>query len=510
MTFAALQRLEVRIRQALSQFTLDEFLVALRENASQLLPFVSAGAAAFAVRLCQAPSGGMRQIPWPHIAPIANWVAHFLLSDPIVFDKELKNAFYQSNPVYLLLRIMGSQFPYHVNVFEVHARPLLLFDELPAALAGRAGIPSFDFDSAFRATTGGVGVPDFVAVGFVAWALSGRPTGLTSHRLEEARRKGLLLPPHRDVRSVLRLLSASPVEFREVYARFRESDRRFGMYDFNPLHVHPLIRPWGEEPFWSERGGRMIAPLPNLVSSRVSLGIYHQMLTTYGTRFTDYFGHVFAEYCGRVLRGAVRGILLSEEEIRRTYPSSRGQVPDWVVIEGQTAVLLECKATRFTRAALTTAAVDAVEDSLKQVLKGLKQLHRFREACRAGASGLEALGGCTEYLPVLLTLEPLHGINSGFFRDEIDKLLSAEGVVGLPWRIVSVEELELVERHIRGGIPLAEVLTQAPTQEVITEYERRSGMTTNADSFLFSKHVELMGRLGIPQAKRAFSEDVLP
>jgi hypothetical protein len=135
--------------------------------------------------------------------------------------------------------------------------------------------------------------------------------------------------------------------------------------------------------------------------------------------------------------------------------------------------------------------------SLKQVLKGLKQLHRFREACRAGTPGLEVLHGCTNFLPVLLTLEPLHGINSDFFREHIDEMLRADGISDLPWQIVAMEELELVERHVRGGVPLAEAMSRMPTEEVVADLEGRSGFTSNESSFLFPKHQELMDMLGL-------------
>ena len=301
------------------------------------------------------------------------------------------------------------------------------------------------------------------------------------------------------MRGGFQLLSASPAEFRALHARTSQADPRFGMYEFNPLHVKPLIRPWGEEPFWSERGGRMIAPLPDLVASRVSLGIYHQMLTTYGTEFSQYFGHVFSEYCGYLLRGAGVGLLLSEDDIRQRYPSSKGRkAPDWAIVDGSTAVLVECKATRFTRAAIATGAAQAVNDSLKQVLKGLKQLYLFREACKAGASGLEALHHCTEFLPVVLTLEPLYGVNSTFFRDDINALLQADGVTGLPWQVVSMEELEFVERHVRGGVPWTEALTKRPSTEVVADYVSRTGMDSNEHACLFPKYLELMDRLGVP------------
>ncbi|HEX8362603.1 MAG TPA: hypothetical protein VF613_20955 [Longimicrobium sp.] len=503
-TFQQLLALEAGIRGRLAKFPVDEILLAIRDAGDRIVPFVAAGLASFAVRSCGPPSGKVDSIAWRHLGPLVDAVAHYLLTDPIVFDEDAAQDLKQSSPSRVLLRIMGSQFPYHVNGFEAFARSLVLFEEIPQALKGQPGIPDFDFDERLRAITGGLALSDIVKFGFVGWALSHRPRGLTKHSLEELRQRGLRLGTPAEMRLGFQLLSASPAEFRELHAQTGQSDSRFGMYEFNPLHRKPLIRPWGEEPFWSERGSRMIAPVPDLIAARVSLGNYHQMLTTYGFDFTQYFGHVFSEYCGYLLRGAGVGSLLSEDDIRRRYPSSKGRkAPDWVIVDGSTAILVECKATRFTRAAISTGAEQAVNDSLKQVLKGFKQLHLFREACKAGTPGLEALHHCTDFLPVVLTLEQLYGVNSSFFRDDIDALLRADGVVGLPWRVVAMEELEYVERHVRGGIPWTEALATIPSEEVIADYVARTGMKTNENACLFPKYLDLMDRLGVPDREGA-------
>ena len=430
---------------------------------------------------------------------IAHEVTKYLLADPITFDRELKQEFNDSNPALLLLRVIGSQFPYHVNKFEALGRSLLLFEEIPRALRDQSVMPDFDLEARFRAVSGGLRISQFVKLGFVAWCFSQHPAGLTNRVLEECQRRGLKVGTATEIRVAFQLLSSSVEGFRELYARSnRQSDVRFGMYEFNPLHVSPLIRPWGHEPFWSERGGRMIAPVPDLIISRVSLGIYHQLLTAYGTEFSQYFGHVFAEYCGYLIRAAGRGSVLTEDEIRKRYPSTKGRkAPDWVIVDGNTAILIECKATRFTRAAIQTGSAATVNDSLKQVRKGLKQLYQFREACRAGAAGLEALHHCTEYVPVVLTLEPYYAVNSPFFRDELDAVLRAEGVANLSWRLVAMEELELIERYVRGGISWTEALTTSPTSEVIEDYKARTGMNRNEDSCLSPKYKELLGHLGL-------------
>jgi hypothetical protein len=224
------------------------------------------------------------------------------------------------------------------------------------------------------------------------------------------------------------------------------------------------------------------------------------MFNQHRTGFSQYFGHLFNEYVGTVLRHSVSvGTLLSEADIRNTYPEERGKVPDWVVMDGSTAVLIECKATRFTRAALTTGEENAVNDSLSQVIKGLKQLDEFAEACKAKSVGLERFRHCTKFEPVLATLEPLYLINSVFFREHIDRLLVRQGVVNLPWMVLPLDQLEVLQPHLDGGVGVAGVVDELRGKlfnQVLENLIKQSGRTYK-DSFLYPREEELYRLLGV-------------
>src|SRR5262249_16919925 len=162
--------------------------------------------------------------------------------------------------------------------------------------------------------------------------------------------------------------------------------------------------------------------------------IFYEMFNHYRTEFSNYFGTIFEIYVGEILaRSGFTDKLLSETDIRKTYPTDEGKVPDWAVIDGSTAVLIECKATRFSRSTLTTGGEEGINDRLKQTLKGLAQLYRFREACIARAQGLENLHKCTNFKLILVSFEPLHLINSPLFRQYINKELANQGINDFPW-----------------------------------------------------------------------------
>src|SRR5437667_164347 len=107
---------------------------------------------------------------------------------------------------------------------------------------------------------------------------------------------------------------------------------------------------------------------------------------------------------------------------------------------------------RFSHSALLTGDESAINDSVKQVIKGLRQLADFRNACLARRTGIESLNKCKTFRPVLITLEPLYLINSHFFREYLDDQLAAQKVNRMPWRILSVDELEKLQPHLAQGL----------------------------------------------------------
>jgi hypothetical protein len=336
----------------------------------------------------------------------------------------------------------------------------------------------------------------------VAWS-AGRSTnhlGFSRSYFDKAREQGIVLPTDREMLDVLNQLTTTQEKFIAEYEKHKNADRRFAMHDFNPLVSYPIVRPFTFEQAPRTEEDALVVPLPDLLLSRLSVGIFYQMFNCHKEEFSRYFGHLLGEYIGIILRNSVpSGTLVSEEEVRETYPDAEGKVPDWAVVDGTTAVLIECKATRFTRKALAMGEEDAVNDGLKQVIKGLKQLDEFAKACRARRPGLERFHGCTEFKPVLTTLEPLYLINSVFFRGHIDGLLAAQRVNDLPWLILPVDELERLQPHLAAGIDLGatvDALRDSAFNEVLQRLHEQTNLVYK-DSFLYAKDEQLFRSLGV-------------
>jgi hypothetical protein len=269
-------------------------------------PFVAAGICAFSIKYSNPDRHSEKQITVAVLAKLYNLVFDFLTADPITTDEEVASNFYQSNPVFMMLRAVAGQFPFQVNTFASMGQPLLLFGEIPKVVDGKKGVPKFEFSKAFENVTG-LSLHHFVAGCFVASAASSSKNtlGITRSYFEKARTQGFNLPDDAGISLLLNCIAADPDRFRQTYEKMKQEDRRFRMYDFNPILTFPILRPWHHHSTKTMQRDRMIAPLPDLIAYRASTGIFYEMFNRYRTEFSEYFGHLFEAYTGRVLGASV-------------------------------------------------------------------------------------------------------------------------------------------------------------------------------------------------------------
>ncbi len=507
-SLASLHKLESLIKQVIQPYKLDQVLFGLRSVADDFQPFVIGGASLFAVRFCNTG----RRTPRVMVLEkniLARWlhlVTCYLLADPIGYDRTLQEQYKNANPVFTFLRIFGNQMPYTVSLFGRHAQPLLLYHHIPKILSQTSGFQKFDFEQSFQDLYG-TSTREFINIGFTASVAGLNNNGFTRGYFRKAREQGIKIPSEKKLLSALDRIAADPTQLKNLYRKYQSTDPRFAMYAFNPLFLRPLVRPWRQKKHVSMNEDRFVAPLPNLVVLKNSNGIFYEMFNRYGLEFANYFGRVFETYIGEILQHCGKSSeLIAEPNIREVYPSAGGKTPDWIVVEGECAVLIECKATRFSRAALLTGDESAIDDSLKQVIKGLRQLADFWKACLARRTNLKKLENCKTFRPILITLEPLYLINSLFFREYLNDQLAARNVTGLPWYVLSVDEIEKLQPYLSQGLTFGKVLDDLANKtfdSLLGELYAQTGLTFR-DSFLYEMERELYRRLGV--AKRIKSD----
>jgi len=114
---------------------------------------------------------------------------------------------------------------------------------------------------------------DYIDIGFVAFVAAQAEIAFTGGYFQKARHQGITLPDDEAIALVLDQLAADQWQMRALYDQYRQRDRRYAAYDFNPLLVHPIIRPWKKREGASLDDDRLIAPLPNLIIAKLSEAI---------------------------------------------------------------------------------------------------------------------------------------------------------------------------------------------------------------------------------------------
>ncbi|MEW6587496.1 MAG: hypothetical protein AB1442_18045, partial [Nitrospirota bacterium] len=247
--------LEKEIINAVRQFSSADLLLAVStamkprpaiesHKEYDIHPFIAAALSSFAVRYSN-PHRGTKRMSLRLLKRLSDLIFTYLGADPITQDEVLAVEFQNSNPIFTMLRIVGNQFPFEVSAYGSVGQPLLLYGEIPKEIESRKEVPHFKFETAFQKITG-LSLKNFLCCGLIAWsAFSSRNNfGLTREYFEKARSQGIKLPDDEGIVDALNCFTADPVRFREKYEEMKQKDRRFCMYDFNPLLTFPIVRPW--------------------------------------------------------------------------------------------------------------------------------------------------------------------------------------------------------------------------------------------------------------------------
>jgi hypothetical protein len=495
-TLDDLDKLELKIRQKISKFRLGDVLYSLYQIKDSFEPFIVAGVALFAVRFSE-PSIVSQNYNLLNLNTIIRLVSDYLLADPITFDQELNNNFMGSNPAFVMLRLACSQFPFEVSEFSQFSRPILLYHEIPKSLVGKPGIPQFDIHKEFLILNG-VSIHEFINIGFAASAFAKNNFAFSLNLFAKVRSQGISLLDDQAISQVVHQLAGDQVKITTLYDKRKNTDRRFRMYDFNPLRTYPLVFPCKSKGFGNLGQEFMCAPLPGLIDDKMSIGIYYQLFNKFKNKFSDYFGYVLEEYLKLILNNSITSEKIID--IRDLNLGNQSKSPDYAIIDGSIAIVLECKATKFTLGAQTISSEEAINDSLKQVIKGLIQIDTFIKACQSRASNLDEFHECSRFMPVLVTHEEMYLINDVDFRAHINELLKNERIVNLDWQILSIGELERLQPHLAAGIHLSQVLQDLKHKNFKSVLKDLASQTRKSfkDCFLYPKQKELYQRLGIP------------
>jgi SEC-C motif len=197
-------------------------------------------------------------------------------------------------------------------------------------------------------------------------------------------------------------------------------DDTFDQYRFNPLAVHPIVRP-DVQPDPAAPPVYLV-PSHRLLFERVHRGLYHVLAdhhrgkSEHENPFRSAFGLVFQEYVGQLLESAIGQPRVLPE---RSYRSANGDVDsvDWFVVENDHGVLVEVKQSSLSLPTRTLGDIEhARADVKKSLAKAIRQIMRTSVDVQAGSRGLEDLAHVRSWEHLIVTYDQVPWANS-FLRD---------------------------------------------------------------------------------------------
>jgi hypothetical protein len=255
------------------------------------------------------------------------------------------------------------------------------------------------------------------------------------------------------------LAALSTAEFRKrCLADSRAAaDDRYDLFRLNILRIFPLIE---------TAAGRFVAPDPELVHARTTLGMYYDALTAGGTRFTQGFGPRFSNVVGDLLRAACGdGRVWSESRLDQSVRSaSPSKNADHVIMGSEAHVLIECKALRPSAQLLMLGDTKDTDGIADRIVGAVDQMARHAKAIGEGMWATQGLPA-SDCLGIVVTYGGIPTVNGTLFRGKVQERAAASGGMLLPYLVLSLSELDSFLRLVETGHEPHEVIRKLCEQE---------------------------------------------
>ncbi len=386
--------------------------------------------------------GEFNSIPNEEFFDLLRKIISYELYEP-QFEKEIKTNRRQAAVSYFLKSI--GQLRWNRNIRFMLSRTLFLYEEIVKEEAAPKYIKDIigpKFKERF-----GLPLLDFIKIGAVLWAgSSSRKGGLRRDYLENARSRGMTILNDESVKICLKLIAYDPIQFRD--------DPLLEKDNLNPLLIHPLVRLWENSENEEMFDDKFIAPIPDILIYRISIGLYYQLYNIYKLDFATSFGDLFELYIGKIIEGfRLPGKIITEKDIDFYLPvkgKKGGKIrrPDWVIFSENGVVLIECKAMHYTQDKFEHGINAKNTAWLTQIQKALNQFEKFErqlpELCKKLGIEYPEL----KIQRIIVSFEPLLGLKYGPLREFID------GKNKRDWVLIPVEDLEEIQPYIAKGYDL--------------------------------------------------------
>ena len=367
-----------------------------------------------------------------------------------------------------MVRMYGEQFEYQFDFMQFIARTIVIFMDVIDTVPPDKFEP---LNTIFERETG-LTFRDYFILVLGVWAVSQQTGTFRKGALTEAQ-----IPSMQDaftdekVSNLLKILSVDYKQFREEDESANEKlEPVFTKTRFNPLLVYPIIKTD------VANGDPYVVPNTLAFLKRGYGGLYwwfHRYFENDGKQqdFRNYFGGVFEQYVGRILKNAY-----GEQEVHPEISYPKGKFIDWWVERNGTIYLFEAKAYQFALPTKQTGDIEFVAKEVKsKIVKTIKQVHK--RLSEVDTYDELAVFRNKKIVPVVVFMEiPL--VSGHLYKELIDEELRAleqgeenlRGITDAKIHFINIEELEYY----------AAAVDKIPIEDVFAKYENdmREGFTS--------------------------------
>lgn len=240
-------------------------------------------------------------------------------------------------------------------------------------------------------------------------------------------------------------LSCDYERFREISNKDKQQYKKgelniYEKYRFNSLHKFPIIK--------SDKNNGYVIPCMYLLSKRVTQGLYHEISEKYklaGDKtnpFRRAFGAAFEEYIGILLRNSNPNFKVIKSP-KYSYKKKQQKTVDWIVLEGDKAVLIEVKQSGLFLKAKTTGELQEIKESLKKTIaEGVKQIIIFEENVKSGKfQELQQFKHVKFFERLVITYDPIF-FTANILEEEVKNILKGQIPQLFYWHVMSIEQFE--------------------------------------------------------------------
>ena len=359
---------------------------------------------------------------------------YFGLPDPILSDKKL-------DP--FLIRFGAAQFEYDREINNVLSRTFLIYSQLWNQVPEARKV---NIDEAIKKISN-LTIEEIVILG-VAYFGGCKNGFFRIFDENQILEKDKQFFTKQKQNWFLEWISCSYWQFRKQSLAIQKDlpDSDYEKNRFNLLEKYPVLVPDSNpRPDLSQV---YIVPITRLLLGRITRGLYFDLSdyfkgNTKANKFREAFGYVFQRYTGLLLEKSKQKMQVLPEW---QYGKPEKRTPDWIVFEGNKAIIIEVKQSGLFLPAKTLGDIDTVKTSLsKTISQAVKQLWSFKQDIALGTyKELECFSQVIEFENLIITYDRMYFANSIIKESALE--LARKEIPSIPkdyhCHTISAEEFE--------------------------------------------------------------------